>query len=68
MIIYDILDKNKKELKLLGKSAKNVEIISRLITELKTHWVKLEDIEEVIQDEKDIYYKSKLQDILCIYK
>lgn len=68
MIIYDILDKNKKELKLLGKSAKNVEIISRLITELKTHWVKLEDIEEVIQDEKDIYFKSKLQDILCIYK
>lgn len=68
MIIYDILDKNKKELKLLGKSAKNVEIISRLITELKTHWIKLEDIEKVIEDEKDIYLKSKLQDILCIYK
>ena len=68
MIIYDILDKNKKELKLLGKSAKNVDIICRLITELKTHRIELKDIEKVIESEQDIYLKSKLQDILCIYK
>ena len=68
MIIYDILDKSKKELKLLGKSAKNVDIITRLINELKTHWVELKDIEKVIESEQDIYLKSKLQDILCIYK
>ncbi len=68
MIIYDILDKNKNELKLLGKSAKNIDIISRLITELKTHSIKIEDIEKIIEQEKDKYLKSKLQDIICIYK
>lgn len=68
MIVYDILDRSKKELKLLGKSAKNVDIITRLINELKTHWVELKDIEKVIEGEQDIYLKSKLQDILCIYK
>ena len=68
MIIYDILDRSKKELKLLGKSTKNVDVISRLITELKTRWVELKDIEKVIEGEQDIYLKSKLQDILCIYK
>ncbi len=68
MIIYDILDRGKKELKLLGKSAKNVDIISRLITELKTHSIRVQDIEKVINKEEDIYLKSKLQDISCIYK
>lgn len=68
MIIYDILDRSKKELKLLGKSAKNIDIISRLITELKTHSVELKDIEKAIENEEDIYLKSKLQDISCIYK
>lgn len=67
MIIYDILDKNKKDLKLLGKSAKNIDIISRLITEIKTHSITIQDIENAIQKEDDIYLKSKLQDILCIY-
>lgn len=68
MIIYDILEKNKKELKLLGKSAKNIDIISRLITELKTHSILIDDIEKIIENEEDIYLKSKLKDIVCIYK
>lgn len=68
MIVYDILDRSKKELKLLGKSAKNVDIVCRLITELKTHRIELKDIEKVIESEQDIYLKSKLQDISCIYK
>ncbi len=68
MIVYDILDRSKKELKLLGKSTKNVDVISRLITELKTHRIELKDIDKVIESEQDIYLKSKLQDISCIYK
>lgn len=68
MIIFDILDKSKKELKLLGKSTKNVEVVSRLITELKTHSISIEDLNKIIQLEKDEYLKSKLQDVVYIYK
>ena len=68
MIIYDIIDRNKKELRLLGKSSKNIDIISRLITEIKTHSITVEDIDKVLQKEEDIYLKSKLQDILFIYQ
>ena len=68
MIIYDIIDRNKKELRLLGKSSKNIDIISRLITEIKTHAITVEDIDKVLQKEEDIYLKSKLQDILFIYQ
>ena len=68
MIIYDILDKSKKELKLLGKSEKNIELVTRLLTELKTHAITIEDLEKIVNNEDDIYLKSKLQDIVCIYK
>lgn len=67
-IIYDILDKSKKELKLLGKSEKNIEIVSRLLTELKTHSISIGDLEKAIEIEEDLYLKSKLQDIVCIYE
>ena len=49
MIIMDILDRNKNNLQLLGKTTKNVEVISRLITELKTHAIKVEDLEKVLK-------------------
>ena len=68
MIIYDILDKSKNELKLLGKSAKNIDVVSRFITELKTHSISISDIQEVIENEEDLYFKTKLQDVSHIYK
>ena len=68
MMIYDILDKSKKELKLLGKSEKNVEIVTRLLTELKTHSISIQDLEKTIEVEEDLYLKAKLQDIVCIYR
>ena len=37
MLLYNILDENKKELKYLGKTEKNLDVISRIITELKKH-------------------------------
>lgn len=68
MIIYDILDKSKNKLKLLGKSSKNIDVVSRLITELKTHSISIDDIENVIDNEEDLYLKTKLQDVSYIYK
>lgn len=67
MIIYDILDKSKNDLKLLGKSAKNIDVVSRLITELKTHSISLDDINNAIENEEDRYLKTKLQDVSYIY-
>lgn len=67
-IIYDILDRSKRELKLLGKSEKNSEIVSRLLTELKTHSISIENLQQAIETEDDLYLKSKLQDILNIYQ
>ena len=67
IIIYDILEKNKKELKFLGKSLKNVEVVTRLITELKAHSVNIKDIEKLIETEEDEYLKNKLKDINLIY-
>ena len=37
MIIYDILKKEEKNLKFLGKSDKNIDILINMITELKKH-------------------------------
>ena len=68
MIIMDILDRNKNNIQLLGKTMKNVEVISRLITELKTHTIKVEDLENVLKEEKDEYLRRKLQDVIYIYK
>lgn len=68
MIIMDILDRNKNNLQLLGKTTKNVEVISRLITELKTHAIKVEDLEKVLKEEEDEYLKRKIQDVIYIYK
>ena len=68
MIVFDILDRNTKKLKFLGKTTKNVDIVVRLLTELKTHSIKIEDIEKIARGVEDEYLKTKLQDIIYIYK
>ena len=66
MIIYDILKKEEKNLRFLGKSDKNIDILINMITELKKHNITEKALEEV--DITDEFTKLKLEDIKLIYK
>lgn len=66
MIIYDILKKEEKNLRFLGKSDKNVDIVINMITELKKHNITEKSLEEI--EIQDNYLKLKLEDIKLIYK
>lgn len=59
MLLYSILDKHKKDLKILGKTEKNLDVISRMITELKKHNVNSEilNITKEKIDNKRLEYK-----------
>lgn len=67
MLIYDILEKSKKELKFLGKNMQNIEVASRAITEFKKHNITVERLNAVTSQIKDEYLKAKLEDMECIY-
>lgn len=66
MLIYDLLSKNKKALKFLGKSEKNIEIVEQMFTELKKHNVLPEDLKNVNLEEQ--YVSLKLKDIVLLYE
>lgn len=66
MIISNILYKEKDNLHFLGKSDKNIEIISNMITELKKHNINLNDLENTTTE--DTLTNLKIQDIKLIYK
>ena len=68
MLIYNILLNSKKSLRFLGKSDKNVDMILTQITELKKHNVSMQKLEEIVNSIDDKYLKTKLEDILTIYK
>jgi len=66
MIIYDILNKEKDNLNFLGKSNKNVEIVSQMITELKKHNISIDMLENT--DISDTLTSLKISDIKLIYQ
>lgn len=66
MIIYDILKKEEKNLKFLGKSDKNIDILINIITELKKHNISEKSLDEI--EITDNYTKLKLEDIKLIYR
>ncbi len=66
MLIYDLLSKNKKDLHFLGKSEKNIDIVSNLFTEFKKHNILVEDLKST--DLQDRYTSLKLKDILFLYE
>ena len=67
MLIYSILNNNKKELKFLGKTDENVEMLDTAITELKKHGISIEQLSEEIDKQDDIYLKNKLKDLSVVY-
>lgn len=68
MLISDILTDRKKELKFLGKSEKNIELVARTFTEFKKHGITLEIIEKLLKETEDMYLKAKIQDIYILLK
>lgn len=68
MIIYSILQDNKNNLKFLGKTEQNVELLDTALTELKKHKVTLNDIKKLAEEEEDRYLKEKLNDLKNIYE
>ena len=69
MLIYSILSNKKNDLKFLGKSDSNIDMIMTQLTELKKHGVTLENLqnlkEQVAKDDR--YLESKLNDIYTVY-
>ena len=68
MLVYSILNNNKKELKFLGKTAENVDMAETAITEFKKHGISVEQLKEEAENQQDIYLKNKLQDMCTIYE
>lgn len=67
MLISSILKKQKDSLKFLGKTEENIDVISNAITEFKKHNVNVEDLKNVLENTKDVYLASKLQDMYVMY-
>lgn len=68
MLIYSILSTNKTKLRFLGKSDENIELAMTAITEFKKHGVSVENLKEEIEKTDDLYLKTKLEDMTCIYE
>ena len=66
MVIYDVLSKEKNNLNFLGKSDKNIEIIAKMITELKKHNITNEVLDNT--EISDTLTKLKIEDIKLIYE
>ena len=68
MLIYKILAEEKKNLKFIGKSQENVDLIGTQITEFKKHGVTVENLKNVADKTENKYLKAKLNDMLDVYE
>lgn len=68
MLIYNILSDKKNELKFIGKSSENVQLIGTQITEFKKHGITVEMLKDTMQNTDDSYLKAKMNDMLAIYE
>lgn len=68
MLIYNILSEAKKDLKFIGKSSENVELICTQITEFKKHGITVENLKLAMDNTKNEYLKAKIKDMLNIYE
>lgn len=68
MLIYSILDSNKKNLEFLGKSDENIDLSMTAIEEFKKHGINVQQLKEEIEKTEDQYLKTKLKDMTLIYE
>lgn len=67
MLVYSILSEHKKDLKFLGNSSENIDLVLRTITELKKHNITENSLGESSKLIENEYLKMKLDDIYSIY-
>lgn len=68
MLIYSLLSENKRNLKFLGKTDENVELVATAITEFKKHNVTVEALNKVTKETEDKYLETKLSDLKLMYE
>ena len=68
MLVYSILNKEKKNMRFLGKSDENIDIAITAIKELKQHAITVDMLEKEILNSQNSFLRSKLNDINIIYK
>ena len=68
MIIYDVLNQNKRKFKFLGKSDENIDLGISSITEFKKHGVTVEGLKAEAQKTENKYLKTKLEDMILLYE
>ena len=68
MLIYNILSEQKNNLKFIGKSSENVELIGTQITEFKKHEITVESLKTAMENTKSEYLKAKIRDMLNVYE
>ena len=66
MLIFDILSTEKSNLKFLGKTEKNIDIVNRMFTELKKHEISIQKLIDI--NTKEEYTNLKLKDIITLYE
>ncbi len=67
MLIYSILQNEKKNLKLLNKSDENIELVMRTISEFKKNNISISDLKNELNNINDDLLKLKLEDMILIY-
>lgn len=68
MLIYKILTDLKSELKFLGRTEENIDLISTGLTEFKKHKVSVQDLKDTMDITEDKYLKAKLKDMITVYE
>ena len=66
MLIFDLINKEKRDLRFLGKSEKNIDIVNRMFTEFKKHNISTDDLRNAKIDNE--YTNLKIKDILNLYE
>lgn len=68
MLIYKILTDSKNDLKFLGRTEENIDLINTGLTEFKKHKVSVQDLKDTMDLTEDKYLKAKLKDMITVYE